>query len=125
MLCTVVMLVFGILLQCCSDMPLDDTSMSEAALGAEKITDSKKQEKHNKISCSLCSCILNSEIQAQAHFSGVRHLKLLEKNGLPLPDNVSRDKLFVHQRKTHQSGIKFLKLLSDESGDYADRLLCC
>lgn len=78
--------------------------MSEAALDAEKITDSEKQEKHEKIRCALCSCTLNSETQAQAHFTGVRHLKLLERHGLPLPDGVSRDKLFVHQRKTHQSG---------------------
>ena len=87
--------------------PLDDTDMSEAALGAEKITSSEKQEKREKISCALCSCTLNSESQAQAHFSGVRHLKLLERHGLPLPEGVNRDKLLVHQRKTYQNGIRF------------------
>ena len=92
-----------------NDIPLDDTVMSEAALHAEKIT--KKQEKHEKITCSLCSCTLNSETQAQAHFNGVRHLRLLEKHGLPLPDGVNRDKLFVHQRKTHRIGIRFSMLM--------------
>ena len=86
-------------------MLLDDTGMSETALGGEKIT--RKQEKQEKISCALCSCTLNSETQAQAHFSGVRHLKLLEKHGLPLPEGVDRDKLFAHQRKTQQNGIRF------------------
>ena len=90
-----------------SDMPLDDTDMSEAALGAEKVTSSEKQEKREKISCALCSCTLNSESQAQAHFSGVRHLKLLERHGLPLPEGVNRDKLLVHQRKTYQNGKDF------------------
>lgn len=67
-------------------MPLNDTDMTEAALGTEKITNSKKPEKHEKINCALCSCTLNSESQAQTHFSGVRHLRLLEKRGLPLPE---------------------------------------
>lgn len=85
-------------------MQLDDTKMSEAALGAEKVTNSEQQEKREKISCALCSCTLNSESQAQAHFSGVRHLKLLERHGLPLPEGVNRDKLLMHHRKTYQNG---------------------
>ena len=77
--------------------------MSEPAVDAEVINEN--QEKHEKITCALCSCTLNSETQAQAHFSGVRHLRLLERHGLPLPEGVNRDKLFVHQRKTHHIGI--------------------
>ena len=97
-----------------SDISLDHsvrtTYVSEAVVGSETVVDSMEQEKHSKIPCAVCSCTLNSETQAQAHFSGIRHLKQLERHGLPLPEGVSRDKLF--KRNTQQSGKIFLKLLN-------------
>ena len=101
--------------RCCSDMPLDDSArtsdMSETAVATEKIVDSKEQEMHKKILCSLCSCTLNSETQAQEHFSGQRHLKQLERHELQMPEDVSMDELFQRQRKIQQSGKWFLKLI--------------
>ena len=81
--------------------------MSEAAVEAEKIVNSEEQQRHEKIPCSLCGCTLNSETQAQAHFTGVRHLKQLEKHGLPIPEGVSRDKLLKYERKIQQHGKRF------------------
>jgi len=90
------------------DESFKTTDMSQAAVDTEKVVDPKKQEKHKKIACTLCSCTANSDAQAQAHFSGVRHLKQLERHGLPVPEGVSRDKLLKHQRKIQQSGKRIL-----------------
>jgi len=96
-------------------MPRDDKSVttadiSSAAAGTDMIVCTEELEKQ-KITCSLCSCTLNSETQAQAHFSGVRHRQQMERHGLPMTDGASVDKLVKHHRKTQQSGKRYLKLV--------------
>ncbi len=45
-----------------------------------------KGDKVNKaVKCDTCNISLNSEQQAQQHYSGKNHLKKMKQLGLPLP----------------------------------------
>ena len=93
-------------------MPWDNNSVttadmsSSAADGTDVIVRSEEHEKQ-KIPCTLCSCTLNSETQAQAHFTGLRHLQQMERRGLPVTDGASMDKLVKHHRKIQCRGKTF------------------
>ena len=51
---------------------------------------------HKPVSCDTCRIKLNSEMQAQQHFSGKAHNKMLRKRGLPVPEE--------HQAKIARTG---------------------
>ena len=50
----------------------------------------KRMERSNKkpqqpVTCEVCAITLNSDQQAQQHFVGKAHLKMLRKKGKPVP----------------------------------------
>ena len=45
-----------------------------------------KRKVQEPVECEACGIKLNSDAQAQQHFSGKAHLKKLKKLGLPIPE---------------------------------------
>ncbi len=53
-----------------------------------------KGDKVNKaVKCETCNITLNSEVQAQQHYSGKNHLKKMKQLGMPLPGEEEAKKI--------------------------------